>query len=59
MAGRFGRFGDGSFGPRESRVPDRTLVEMDERTNAAQHHHAWIVFDHAHPKDQPPAMLFA
>jgi hypothetical protein len=33
--------------------------DMGERTNAAQHHHAWVVFDHAHPKGQPPAMLFA
>src|SRR3954454_10842130 len=23
--------------------------DMGERTNAAQHHHAWVVFDHAHP----------
>ncbi|CAH2604863.1 conserved protein of unknown function [Rhodovastum atsumiense] len=28
-------------------------------TNAAQHHHAWVVFDHAHPPGQPPALLFA
>ena len=33
--------------------------DMGERTNAAQHHHAWVVFDHAHPKGQPPAMLYA
>jgi hypothetical protein len=33
--------------------------DMDERTNAAQHHHAWVVFDHAHPKGAPPAMLYA
>lgn len=32
--------------------------EMGEQTNTAQHHHAWVVFDHAHPKGQPPAMLF-
>jgi hypothetical protein len=32
--------------------------EMDENTRHAQHHHAWVVFDHAHPKGQPPAMLF-
>ena len=32
--------------------------EMGERTNAAQHHHAWVVFDHAHPKGQPPALLY-
>ncbi|HBK06734.1 MAG TPA: hypothetical protein DDZ81_12830 [Acetobacteraceae bacterium] len=32
--------------------------DMGERTNAAQHHHAWVVFDHAHPKGQPPAMLY-
>lgn len=28
-------------------------------TNSAPHHHAWVVFDHAHPKDQPPAQFFA
>jgi hypothetical protein len=33
--------------------------EMGERTNAAQHHHAWVVFDHAHPPGQPPALLYA
>ena len=29
------------------------------RTNAAQHHHAWVVFDHAHPLGCPPALLYA
>jgi hypothetical protein len=33
--------------------------EMGANTNAAQHHHAWVVFDHAHPPGQPPAMLYA
>jgi hypothetical protein len=33
--------------------------EMGEHTNGAQHHHAWVVFDHAYPSGQPPAMLFA
>lgn len=33
--------------------------EMGEATNTAQHHHAWVVFDHAHPAGQPPTMLFA
>jgi len=33
--------------------------DMGERTNAAQHHHAWVVFDHAHPRGQPPVLLFA
>ena len=23
--------------------------DMGEHTNAGQHHHAWVVFDHAHP----------
>src|SRR6478736_2346485 len=23
--------------------------DMGERTNAGQHHHAWVVFGHAHP----------
>jgi hypothetical protein len=32
--------------------------DMGKKTNTAQHHHAWVVFDHAHPKGQPPAMLF-
>jgi hypothetical protein len=33
--------------------------DMGERTNAAQHHHAWVVFDHAHPAGTPPALLYA
>jgi hypothetical protein len=33
--------------------------DMGEATKRAQHHHAWVVFDHAHPKGQPPALLFA
>jgi methylase of polypeptide subunit release factors len=33
--------------------------DMGEKTNHAQHHHAWVVFDHAHPAGQPPAMLYA
>jgi len=33
--------------------------DIGERTTGAQHHHAWVVFDHAHPAGQPPAMLFA
>jgi hypothetical protein len=33
--------------------------DMGELTNTAQHHHAWIVFDHAHPRGAPPALLFA
>lgn len=32
--------------------------DMGERTNAAQHHHAWVVFDHQHPKGQAPALLY-
>ena len=28
-------------------------------TNISQHHHAWIIFDHAHPTGQPPRLLFA
>jgi hypothetical protein len=33
--------------------------DMGERTNNAQHHHAWIVFDYQAPKGRPPALLFA
>jgi hypothetical protein len=33
--------------------------EVGEDTNTAQHHHAWVVIDHAHPSGEPPAMLFA
>jgi hypothetical protein len=33
--------------------------EIGELTNHAQHHHAWVVFDHAHPAGAPPAMLYA
>jgi hypothetical protein len=32
--------------------------DMGEDTKGAQHHHAWVVIDHAHPKGQPPAVLF-
>jgi hypothetical protein len=32
---------------------------MAERTDHAQHHHAWVVFDHAHPAGAAPALLFA
>ena len=28
-------------------------------TRNAQHHHAWVVFDHAYPPGHPPALLFA
>ncbi len=33
--------------------------DMGEKTNHGQHHHAWIVIDHAYPKGKPPALLFA
>jgi hypothetical protein len=33
--------------------------DFRERTNAAQHHHAWVVFDHAHPVKDPPVLLYA
>ena len=33
--------------------------DMGEHTNQAQHHHAWVVFDHAHPAGAPPALLYA
>jgi hypothetical protein len=33
--------------------------ELGEDTNTAQHHHAWVVVDHARTRGQPPAMLFA
>ena len=33
--------------------------DMGASTNRAQHHHAWVVFDHAHPPGAPPALLFA
>jgi hypothetical protein len=33
--------------------------DMGEQTNHAQHHHAWVVFDHAHKLGQPPALLYA
>ena len=32
--------------------------DLGEQTNHAQHHHAWVVFDHAHPRGQPPALLY-
>jgi len=33
--------------------------DVGEATNISQHHHAWIVFDHAHPAGKPPSLLFA
>lgn len=33
--------------------------EMGAQTNAAQHHHAWVVFDYKHPAGTPPVLLFA
>lgn len=33
--------------------------DFGERTNTAQHHHAWVVFDHAHPVGSPPVLLYA
>jgi hypothetical protein len=33
--------------------------DMGERTNTAQHHHAWVVFDHDHPRGSSPALLYA
>ena len=33
--------------------------DIGEHTNAGQHHHAWVVFDHAHPPGSPPALLYA
>lgn len=33
--------------------------DMGEHTNQSQHHHAWVVFDHAHPAGHPPALLYA
>jgi hypothetical protein len=32
--------------------------DKGEATNIAQHHHAWVVFDHAHPTGRPPILLF-
>jgi hypothetical protein len=32
--------------------------DMGEKTNHGQHHHAWVVFDHAHPAGQGPVMLY-
>ena len=33
--------------------------DMGDQTNAGQHHHAWVVFDHEHPPGFPPVLLFA
>jgi hypothetical protein len=33
--------------------------DRGEDTKPAQHHHAWVVFDHAHPSGQPSALLYA
>ena len=38
-------------------VLTRQILWFDrgEDTKPAQHHHAWVVFDHAHPSGRPPA----
>jgi hypothetical protein len=33
--------------------------DRGEHTKRAQHHHAWVVFDHAYPPNHPPALLYA
>ena len=33
--------------------------DKGEHTNGGQHHHAWVIFDHAHPPGHPPALLYA
>ncbi len=33
--------------------------DMGEDTQPAQHHHAWVVFDHDHPPRHPPSLLYA
>jgi hypothetical protein len=33
--------------------------DLGEHTKPAQHHHAWVVFDHTHPPGRPPALLYA
>lgn len=33
--------------------------DRGEDTKRAQHHHAWVVFDHAHPAGKPPALICA
>jgi hypothetical protein len=33
--------------------------DMGKETNQAQHHHAWVVFDHDHPAGSPRALLYA
>jgi hypothetical protein len=33
--------------------------DMGDRTNQAQHHHAWVVFDYERMEDSPPALFFA
>ncbi|MGC8542256.1 MAG: hypothetical protein ACP5QA_16750 [Phycisphaerae bacterium] len=33
--------------------------DMGDKTNSAQHHHAWVVFDQRYPKGKPPSLLFA
>ncbi|HYZ21073.1 MAG TPA: hypothetical protein VE690_02845 [Rhodopila sp.] len=32
--------------------------DMGNRTNNSQHHHAWVVFDHAHPIGTLPSLSF-
>jgi hypothetical protein len=32
--------------------------EKSEISSRAQHHHAWVVFDHQHPAGQPPTLLY-
>lgn len=36
-----------------------TWFDRGALTKPSQHHHAWVVFDHAHPAGHPPTLLFA
>ena len=35
-----------------------TWFDRGAETKRAQHHHAWVVFDHHHPPGTPPALLY-
>ncbi len=37
--------------------PSHSVVRYGRGTNAGQHHHAWVVFHHAHPPARPPTLL--
>ena len=48
-----------SAGPFAAVIALTRRIQWFDSGNISQHHHAWVVFDHAHPTGHPPTLLFA